>query len=55
MSDSRKPDILKRIVAAIIDGAIAAVLNLIPLIGSLAGLAYILVRDGMDFDFMKNC
>ncbi len=49
-----KADLGKRIVAAIIDGVIAGVAGFIPVIGGLAGAAYMLVRDGLDLDFMKG-
>ncbi len=49
-----KPDTGKRIVAAVIDCVIAAVLNMIPAIGGLVGAAYWLVRDGMEIDFMDR-
>ena len=50
-----KADISKRAVAALIDGVIASVLSwAIPGIGGLVGGAYILLRDGFDFDFMKH-
>jgi uncharacterized RDD family membrane protein YckC len=49
-----KADIGKRIVAAIIDAVIAAILGFIPAIGGLIGAAYILVRDGLEFDFMDQ-
>lgn len=47
-----KADLVKRFVAAIIDGAVAAVIGMIPVIGGLIGLTYILLRDGFEFDFM---
>ena len=47
-----KADLVKRFVAAIIDGAVASVIGLIPVIGGLVGLAYILLRDGFEFEFM---
>lgn len=47
-----KADLTKRFVAAIIDGAVAAVIGLIPVIGGLIGLVYILLRDGFEFEFM---
>ena len=47
-----KADLVKRFVAAIIDGAVAAVVGMIPVIGGLVGLTYILLRDGFEFDFM---
>jgi len=49
-----KPDVGKRAIAYIIDAAIAAVLSALPVIGSLLGFAYILTRDGFDFDFMDG-
>ena len=47
-----KADLVKRFVAAIIDGAVASVIGMIPVIGGLIGLTYILLRDGFEFDFM---
>lgn len=49
-----KADLVKRFVAAIIDGVVASVVGMIPVIGGLAGLAYILLRDGFDFEFMDS-
>ncbi|HET7552959.1 MAG TPA: RDD family protein [Gemmatimonadaceae bacterium] len=49
-----KADTGKRVVAAIIDCIVAAVLNFIPAIGGLAAAAYWLVRDGMEIDFMDR-
>ena len=49
-----KADLTKRAVAVIIDGAIAGVLGLIPGIGAFIGGLYMLLRDGLDFDFMKG-
>jgi uncharacterized RDD family membrane protein YckC len=49
-----KADLAKRFIAAVIDGAISAVIGLIPIIGGLIGAAYILTRDGFDYDFMKH-
>lgn len=48
----QKADLVKRFVAAIIDGAIASAIGLIPVIGGLVGLAYILLRDGFELEFM---
>lgn len=51
----QKADIMKRFVALVIDGAIASILAwAIPVIGGFVGGAYILLRDGFDFDFMKH-
>jgi len=49
-----KPDLAKRFIAFLIDGVIAVGLGFIPMIGSIAGAAYFLVRDGLDFDFAKQ-
>lgn len=49
-----KADLGKRIVAAIIDAACAFVVGLIPIIGGLIGAAYLLLRDGFEFDFMDQ-
>jgi uncharacterized RDD family membrane protein YckC len=49
-----KADLGKRIVAVIIDAACAFVVGLIPIIGGLIGAAYLLLRDGFEFDFMDQ-
>ena len=49
-----KADLGKRIIAALIDGLIAGVVGFIPIIGGLAGAAYMLVRDGLELDFMDG-
>jgi uncharacterized RDD family membrane protein YckC len=49
-----KADLGKRFVAGLIDGAIAFVIGFIPIIGGIISAAYWLLRDGMDFDFMKK-
>lgn len=51
---SDKADLTKRFVAVLIDGVIASLIGLIPVIGGLAGAAYILLRDGFDFEFMDS-
>ncbi len=51
---SGKADLGKRIVAVLIDSAIAFVIGFIPGIGSLIGAAYMVLRDGMEFDFMNH-
>ncbi len=50
----KKADLGKRFVAALIDAAIAIVIGFIPIIGGIISAAYWLLRDGMDFDFMKQ-
>lgn len=49
-----KADLGKRFIAAIIDAVIAYAVSLIPLIGGLVGTAYILLRDGLDYEFMDK-
>lgn len=49
-----KADITKRAIAAIIDGAVAGVLGLIPVLGAFLGGLYILLRDGLDVDYLKG-
>jgi len=49
-----KADLGKRFLAALIDGVLAGVVGLIPFIGGLAGAAYMLVRDGLELDFMDQ-
>ena len=49
-----KADLGKRFVAILIDGILAGLIGLIPVIGGLVGAAYMLLRDGFDFDFMKK-
>lgn len=49
-----KPDVGKRVIAFIIDLVVAMILGIIPFIGSLLGAVYMLVRDGLDIDFMKR-
>jgi len=50
----KKADIGKRLIAAIIDLAIAVVLGLIPLVGGLIGAAYMLLRDGFNYEIMDR-
>ena len=54
LDDDVKPEIGKRAIAAIIDGAIAGAVGLIPAIGGIIGALYILFRDGFEFDFMNG-
>jgi uncharacterized RDD family membrane protein YckC len=52
---SAKPDVAKRAIAAIIDGAIAGIIGrFVPYVGWIASLLYILLRDGFEFDFMDG-
>jgi uncharacterized RDD family membrane protein YckC len=43
-----------RFLAAVIDGVIAVVLGVVPIIGGVAGAAYMLVRDGLDLELMDR-
>jgi uncharacterized RDD family membrane protein YckC len=50
-----KADLGRRFVAILIDAVIAGVIaTVIPAIGGLIGAAYMIVRDGLDFEFMNN-
>ncbi len=49
-----KADLAKRFIAALIDGLLAGGVSLIPVIGGIIGAAYILVRDGLEVDFMDR-
>lgn len=50
-----KADLTKRFVAFLIDAVIASVLtSVVPVVGGILGAAYMLLRDGFDFDFMKH-
>lgn len=54
-SSSRgKADLAKRAIAMIIDSLAAALIGLVPYIGGLASVAYFLVRDGLEIDFMDQ-
>lgn len=49
-----KADLAKRFLAALIDGLMCAVVSLVPILGPLVGVVYMLVRDGLEVDFMKQ-
>ena len=50
---SRKASLLKRFLALLIDGILAGVISaLLGIVGTIAGAAYLLVRDGLDLGFM---
>ena len=49
-----KADIGKRIIAALIDGVLVAIVSLIPVIGWVIGPLYWLLRDGLDIEFMNH-
>jgi uncharacterized RDD family membrane protein YckC len=49
-----KADLTRRAIAIIIDFVIASILGLIPAIGWLLGGAYLLLRDGLDVDYLRG-
>ncbi|HPG40482.1 MAG TPA: RDD family protein [bacterium] len=54
LSQKPKADPSKRFIAAIIDSAIAFALCVIPLIGGIIGTIYMLLRDGLNYEFMDK-
>ncbi len=49
-----KADIGKRLVAGFIDGVLCLLVSSVPGVGILVGIAYLLVRDGLEFSFMER-
>ncbi len=49
-----KADLVKRIIAFVIDAVISGAVGLVPFVGGIAGAAYMLVRDGLDVEFMDK-
>jgi len=49
-----KADVGKRVVAALIDFAVTFVMGLVPGVGQLLGAGYLVLRDGLELDFMKH-
>lgn len=49
-----KAELSKRFVAIIIDSVIAVLVGLIPWIGGIIAAAYMVLRDGMELEFMDN-
>ncbi|MCG6963533.1 MAG: RDD family protein [Acidobacteria bacterium] len=49
-----KADLGKRFVGILIDGVLAMIVGFIPVVGGLIGAAYMLVRDGLEIDFMDR-
>jgi uncharacterized membrane protein len=49
-----RPDAMTRFLAFFIDAVIVAIVGLVPVIGGLVGIAYVLVRDGLTYDFMDG-
>ena len=54
VAQTAKADLGKRFIAAVIDGAIAGVVGLIPWIGGIIGGLYILLRDGLDYEYLRG-
>ncbi|MGE5623896.1 MAG: RDD family protein [Methanocella sp.] len=50
----RKAEFGPRFLAAFVDGAVCAVLSLLPFIGFLIGAAYLLVKDGIMYELTKK-
>ena len=48
------PDTLTRFVAFLIDAVAIALIGLVPIIGGLTGIAYALLRDGLDIDYIRH-
>lgn len=49
-----KADLARRVLAALVDGVIASVVGLIPIIGALIGAAYMLTKDAVLFEVTKQ-
>jgi uncharacterized RDD family membrane protein YckC len=48
-----KADLTKRFIAALIDNVLASLVSFIPF-GGIIGAAYILLKDGLEFEFMDK-
>ncbi|MCU0612364.1 MAG: RDD family protein [Candidatus Eisenbacteria bacterium] len=46
-AELKKADPTKRVIAALIDGIIAGIVTVVPVIGGIVGAAYMLLRDGL--------
>ncbi len=49
-----KADLVKRFLAALIDGLIMAIPSFIPILGAIVGTAYALTKDAVVFEVTKN-
>lgn len=49
-----KADVGKRLVAGFIDLVLCVAASAVPMVGWLVAVAYLLVRDGLEFDFMDR-
>lgn len=54
MSISQKTDLMKRFLAALIDGVVILIVFQIPALGPWLALAYLLFRDGLDFEYLRH-
>jgi uncharacterized RDD family membrane protein YckC len=48
------PDTLTRFVAFLIDAVAVAVIGMVPVIGGIVGIAYVLFRDGLDIEYLRG-
>jgi uncharacterized RDD family membrane protein YckC len=49
-----KADLGKRLMAAIIDGILTAGVSFVPFVGGVVGVLYVLLRDGLELEFMDR-
>lgn len=49
-----KADLVKRVLASLVDGAVAWVISFVPIIGALVGTAYTLTKDAIMFEVTKQ-
>jgi uncharacterized RDD family membrane protein YckC len=49
-----KPDAMARALAFLIDAVAVYAVGMVPVIGGLVGIAYVLARDGLAFEFMDG-
>lgn len=49
-----KADVTKRFIGALIDGLLAGGVSLIPLVGGIVAAAYMLLRDGLEIEFIDR-
>jgi uncharacterized RDD family membrane protein YckC len=47
-------DSLTRFLAFLVDAVVVGVVSSVPLVGGLAGTIYVLLRDGLDVEFMRH-